>query len=70
MIQTPSSCRLLAYSGFPFPITLTMWHMAFCSIVGFACVRVFKLVKSHNMTPKDYFNRVFPIGEGSRRLFS
>ena len=22
---------LLAFSGFPYPITLTMWHMLFCS---------------------------------------
>jgi uncharacterized membrane protein len=53
---------LLAYSGFPFPIALTLWHMFFCSTVGFICVRVLKLVKSHNMTPKEYWTRVMPIG--------
>lgn len=53
---------LLAYSGFPFPIALTLWHMLFCSVVGILCVRVFKLVKSHNMTPKEYYSRVMPIG--------
>ena len=53
---------VLAYSGFPFPITLTLWHMVFCSTVGFLCVRVFKVVKSHNMTARDYCNRVLPIG--------
>lgn len=53
---------LLAYSGFPFPITLTMWHMAFCSTVGFVCIRVLGLVKSHNMSARDYMQRVFPIG--------
>lgn len=53
---------LLAYSGFPFPIALTMWHMAFCSTVGFICIRVLKLVKSHNMSSRDYFTRVMPIG--------
>ena len=56
-------CRLLAYSGFPFPIALTMWHMIFCSTVGFICVRVLKLVKSHNMTASEYMKRVMPIGE-------
>ena len=34
---------LLAYAGFPFPISLTLWHMFFCSSVGFLCVRVFKV---------------------------
>ena len=53
---------LLAYSGFPFPITLTMWHMLFCSTIGFLVVRVLKLVKSHNMSGRDYLARVMPIG--------
>ena len=53
---------LLAFSGFPYPIALTMWHMAFCSTIGFLCVRVGKLVKPHNMTAHDYFRRVMPIG--------
>jgi hypothetical protein len=53
---------VLAYSGFPFPITLTLWHMVFCSSVGFLAVRVFKVVKSHNMTAREYCNRVLPIG--------
>ena len=37
---------VLAYSGFPFPIALTLWHMVFCSAVGFLAVRVFKVVKA------------------------
>ena len=41
-----------------------MWHMSFCSAVGFLAVRVLKLVKSHNMSARDYMQRVFPIGEG------
>ena len=53
---------LLAYSGFPFPITLTLWHMFICSSIGFLCVRVFKLVKSHNMPCSEYVRRVIPIG--------
>lgn len=54
---------LLAYSGFPFPIALTLWHMCFCSFVGVMAVRVLKVVKSHNMSSREYFKRVFPIGE-------
>lgn len=53
---------LLAYSGFPYPLTLTMWHMVFCSTVGFLCVRVFRAVKSHNMSVNEYMKRVMPIG--------
>lgn len=53
---------LLAFSGFPYPITLTGWHMLFCSTIGFLCVRVFKVVKPHNMSPRDYMRRVMPIG--------
>ncbi|KAK9786902.1 hypothetical protein WJX73_006101 [Symbiochloris irregularis] len=53
---------LLAYSGFPYPISLTLWHMTFCSTVGILCVRVFRVVKSHNMSAREYGRRVFPIG--------
>ena len=53
---------LLAFSGFPYPIALTMWHMFFCSTVGFLCVRVGKFVKPHNMSAHDYLRRVMPIG--------
>ncbi len=53
---------LLAFSGFPYPITLTAWHMLFCSTIGFLCVRVFKVVKPHNMSTRDYMRRVMPIG--------
>lgn len=53
---------LLAFSGFPYPITLTSWHMLFCSVIAFMCVRVFKVAKSHNMAPRVYMRRVLPIG--------
>ena len=39
-----------------------MWHMGFCSTVGFVCVRVLGVVKSHNMSARDYIRRVMPIG--------
>lgn len=53
---------LLAFSGFPYPIALTLWHMFLCSTLGFLCVRVLKVVPSHNMKVEEYFSRVFPIG--------
>jgi hypothetical protein len=53
---------LLAFAGFPFPITLTLWHMVFCSAAGFLCVRVLRTSKSFNMNVEDYVTRVLPIG--------
>lgn len=54
--------RLLAFAGFPFPIALTMWHMGFCSAVGFLCIRVLGISKSHNLSMDEYSRRVLPIG--------
>ncbi|KAL6769719.1 EZY14 [Auxenochlorella protothecoides x Auxenochlorella symbiontica] len=53
---------LLAFAGFPFPIALTMWHMAFCSAVGFFCIRVLGVTKTHNLSVEEYCRRVLPIG--------
>ena len=39
-----------------------MWHMTFCSVVGFLCVRVLGVARSHNMPARDYARRVLPIG--------
>jgi len=36
--------------------------MLFCSTVAFFMVRVLKVVKSVNMSQKDYMRRVMPIG--------
>jgi len=59
---------LLAYSGFPYPIALTCWHMLFCSTVGFVAVRVLGLVKSHHLSVQEYMTRVMPIGESPPTL--
>lgn len=53
---------LLAFSGFPFPLALTAWHMLFCSVVGIFCIQVLKVCPTHNMSQKDYIQRVLPIG--------
>ena len=37
---------VLTSFGFPFPVTLTMIHMAFCSVLAFVIVRVLKVVKA------------------------
>mmetsp|Transcript_19782 Transcript_19782/g.49032 ORF Transcript_19782/g.49032 Transcript_19782/m.49032 type:complete len:326 (-) Transcript_19782:681-1658(-) len=53
---------VLAFFGFPFPVALTMIHMAFCSAAAFLLVRVFKVVKGvPNMTRDMYMSRIVPI---------
>ncbi|XP_057865521.1 probable sugar phosphate/phosphate translocator At4g32390 [Cryptomeria japonica] len=47
--------------NWPFPISLTMIHMAFCSVLAFALVGVFKIVKPVGMTKKIYVSSVIPI---------
>lgn len=52
---------ILAFYGFPYPVTLTMWHMLFSSALAFLCVRT-GYVPSVNMTADTYFRAVVPIG--------
>ncbi|CAN1281837.1 Probable sugar phosphate/phosphate translocator At3g17430 [Linum perenne] len=49
------------YFDFPFPITLTMIHMAFSGLVSFFLVRVFKVVTPVKMTFEIYATCVIPI---------
>jgi hypothetical protein len=49
------------YFKFPFPITLTMIHMAFSGVVTFFLVRVFKVVAPVKMTFQIYATCVIPI---------
>ncbi|KAL6906051.1 hypothetical protein ACP4OV_003652 [Aristida adscensionis] len=51
--------------GWPFPISLTMIHMAFCAALAAALVRVLRVVDvptSPPMTPRLYAASVVPIG--------
>jgi drug/metabolite transporter (DMT)-like permease len=48
--------------NWPFPISLTMIHMGFCSFIAFFLVRVFKLVEPLNMTRELFISSVVPIG--------
>lgn len=52
---------ILAYYGFPYPISLTMWHMAFSSVLAFFCVRM-GYVPAVNMTADTYIKAIVPIG--------
>ena len=53
---------ILAYSGFRYPIALTLWHMTFCTFVATVMVRVLGTTKRLHMPKKEYVNRVVPIG--------
>ncbi|XP_059642434.1 probable sugar phosphate/phosphate translocator At4g32390 [Cornus florida] len=48
--------------NWPYPISLTMIHMAFCSTLAVLCVRVFSLVEPVSMSRDLYFSSVVPIG--------
>ncbi|KHG07093.1 hypothetical protein F383_33436 [Gossypium arboreum] len=49
------------YFNFPFPITLTMFHMAFSGFFAFFLIRVFKVVAPVKMTFEIYATCVVPI---------
>ncbi|XP_061366276.1 probable sugar phosphate/phosphate translocator At3g17430 [Gastrolobium bilobum] len=49
------------YFNFPFPITLTMIHMAFSGAVAFLLIRVLKVVSPIKMTFNIYATCVVPI---------
>ncbi|XP_038890347.1 probable sugar phosphate/phosphate translocator At2g25520 [Benincasa hispida] len=48
--------------NWPFPISLTMIHMAFCSSIAYLLVSVFKVVEPVSMSRELYFKSVVPIG--------
>lgn len=52
---------VLAYSGFPFPVTLTMWHMLFCSVVSFGIVKAGLVAPVEGMTLEIYKTAIVPI---------
>lgn len=48
--------------NWPFPISLTMIHMAFCSSLAFLLVKVVRVVEPVNMSRELYLSSVVPIG--------
>ncbi|XP_057753647.1 probable sugar phosphate/phosphate translocator At5g25400 [Arachis stenosperma] len=48
--------------NWPYPISLTMIHMAFCSSLAYVLVRVLKLVEPVSMSRDLYLRSVVPIG--------
>ena len=49
---------ILTVFGFPFPVALTMMHMAFCSALAFVLVRVLGVVKGINMSRETYIAKI------------
>ncbi|KAJ7978908.1 Sugar phosphate/phosphate translocator like [Quillaja saponaria] len=48
--------------NWPYPISLTMIHMGFCSSLAYLLVRVFKVVEPVSMSRELYLKSVVPIG--------
>ncbi|PWA94295.1 hypothetical protein CTI12_AA052260 [Artemisia annua] len=48
--------------NWPYPISLTMIHMLFCSLLAYAIINVVKLVEPVQMTRDVYLKSVVPIG--------
>ncbi|KAL1193298.1 putative sugar phosphate/phosphate translocator [Cardamine amara subsp. amara] len=48
--------------NWPFPITLTMIHMSFCSSLAIILIKVFKIVEPVSMSRETYLRSVVPIG--------
>ncbi|KAI5072986.1 hypothetical protein GOP47_0013092 [Adiantum capillus-veneris] len=46
----------------PYPVSLTMIHMGFCSTLAFLLVRVLKLVEPIGMSREMYLSSIVPIG--------
>ncbi|GFR41360.1 hypothetical protein Agub_g2043 [Astrephomene gubernaculifera] len=51
---------VLTYAGFPFPISLTLTHMAFCSTLAFVLIKA-GVVETAHMDRSTYVRNVVPI---------
>jgi hypothetical protein len=52
---------ILTWGNFPYPVALTLWHMAFCSTLAFAIIKL-GYVQSINMSTEMYLKTIVPIG--------
>jgi len=53
---------ILAFGGFPFPITLTVWHMLFSSSIAAALIWTGAVPSTEGMDARRYASAVMPIG--------
>ena len=54
--------HILARAGFPFPITLTLWHQLFCAALAAALVRGGAVPPCPTMDAATYVRAVAPVG--------
>ena len=54
---------ILSQMGFPFPVSLTLWHQLFCTCLVWI-MRALNIsdAKSANISTEDYLKRVVPVG--------
>ena len=51
---------LLTWGGFPYPVALTLWHMAFCSTLAFGIIKL-GFVQPIDMSAELYLKWVHSI---------
>ena len=54
--------HILAFGGFPFPISLTVWQMLFTSSIASVLVWTGKVPATEGMNAREYASAVLPIG--------
>ncbi|KAI4376311.1 hypothetical protein MLD38_014091 [Melastoma candidum] len=48
--------------GWPYPVSLTLIHMSFCSVLAFILINVLRVVEPVSMSRELFLNSVVPIG--------
>ena len=62
---------ILVFYNFPFPVTLTMWHMGFSALLATICVKAGWVPAEKKMTSEIYLQAVLPVAvlfAGEHRL--
>ena len=52
---------ILVFYNFPFPVTLTMWHMGFSAVLATICVKAGWVPAEKKMTSEIYLQAVLPV---------
>lgn len=52
---------ILVFYNFPFPVTLTMWHMGFSAVLATVCVKAGWIPAEKKMTSEVYLRAVLPV---------
>jgi Triose-phosphate Transporter family len=60
-IVVMSNKWILAYYGFAYPITLTMWHMAFSGVLAFVIIRLEYVAPAEGVDTTIFLQGLLPI---------